>query len=266
MSKVLLLLAALAVISWGCTPVDGDRIMGADLAREHPSFSSIAADLDLGPSPLAGARRTFAYFEVERIARDRGVLLEAGAKREACFARTTVQLSEEQLRRALAVPPEIQILDFSRGPLPVGRLEFAERERERSGWWRGRWLYGDHRSVPIWVRLSLDPQAAPVSALSVKARPPVPEIGRGDAVHVEIQTGGILPKHEHVLGFEPRTTSGPHWTQRPRRRYRFAKGLAGGPIVGRRSDLPEGRSNVDAVPRENCRPSVRNTDIQTNAR
>lgn len=185
MKPFLLGLAFVAVLP-ACTLVEGDRILGRDMAAEHPAFVGIDPKLDLGPAPVAGARRSLQYFEMERIARETSVLLTSDAVREACFERATNHLSAEALSDVLKTPG-LEILDFSHNPLPAGRAEFLANGLSPSGLWRGRWLFGDNRSMPIWARVRSVGSPA-------TARPPTagPEIGRGDTVRVEVTSGGVL--------------------------------------------------------------------------
>jgi hypothetical protein len=165
-----------------CTPVVGDRILGREMAVEHSAFADIDPNIDLGPAPVAGLRRTLSYFELERIAKQHSVNLESDARREACFERSTVLLNSEILASVLHVP-DLEIVDFSRNPLPTGKPEFRADGLAPSGLWRGRWLFGENRSVPIWVR---------VRATGLLEHSVEPEIGRGDKVRVEIRIGAVL--------------------------------------------------------------------------
>lgn len=183
MKLFLSLIVALAWASplYACTSVAGDRILGKDMAAEHSGFLPIEPETDLGPAPLAGARRTILHSELERIARQQGIALGEESKREACFERQVVTLTEAIAREAL--PREVTVVDFSRTLLPVGRPEFRAQDLAPNGLWRGRWLYGDNRSVPIWVRIQMTGAPVPGST---------PEIARGDRIRVEVQSGGVL--------------------------------------------------------------------------
>ncbi|MEO5922882.1 MAG: flagella basal body P-ring formation protein FlgA [Bryobacteraceae bacterium] len=185
-----------------CTLVEGDRILGRHLAEEHASFAGVDANADLGPAPVAGARRSFRYFEVERIARENAVTLPPDTPREACFERATVHLEGETLRsmlRAELLAPDLEVLDYSRNALPAGKPEFRVDGLSPKGMWRGRWLYGENRSVPIWARVKSTATGAGLRAPSLHH-----EIGRGDTVRVEIRSGGVL------LAFDATTESSGH--------------------------------------------------------
>ena len=182
-------LMGFATVLEACTLVEGDRILGREMAAEHAAFSGIDPDADLGPAPLAGARRTLKYFELERIAKERAVVLEKGASREACFERATVQLSAEGLHEVLSAilaAPDLEVVDFSRTPLPAGKPEFRVDGLASTGLWRGRWLFGDNRSVPIWARVR------GTGEIALRTPSAEREIERGDTVRVEVRSGGVL--------------------------------------------------------------------------
>jgi hypothetical protein len=183
-----------------CTLVEGDRILGREMAAEHAAFASTDGAADFGPAPAAGSRRTFKYYEIDRIAREHSVLLPADASREACFERTTVQLNEALLRDVLKTPTA-EILDFTRTLLPVGKPEFRPDGLSSLGLWRGRWLYGENRSIPIWARVYLPGVVATKPSL---AR----EVDRGDTVRVEIHSGGVF------LAFDAEAESSGHTGER----------------------------------------------------
>lgn len=167
-----------------CTLVEGDRIYGGELAAEIAAFAGLDSKLDLGPAPSAGSRRTLKYYELEHIAREHSIALPADAPREACFERATVRLDPALLREAMRAS-DAEILDFSRNALPVGKPEFRPDGLSANGLWRGRWLFGENRSVPIWARVRLAGAPAPIAATER-------EVSRGDKVRVEIKSGGVL--------------------------------------------------------------------------
>jgi flagella basal body P-ring formation protein FlgA len=52
-------------------------------------------------------------------------------------------------------------------------------------------LYGDNRSVPIWARVRILDGATGRTILAARVSKE-PEIEKGDPVHVEISSGGVL--------------------------------------------------------------------------
>ena len=119
-----LLVAAITLGRAQCVPVSGERILARDMAQAAPVFAGLPPELALGYVPAAGARRTFSVAELGRLARRYGLAEPAG---EACFTRTLDTLTRESVERALrAILPgaRIEIVDFSRQPVPPGELRF----------------------------------------------------------------------------------------------------------------------------------------------
>jgi len=195
--RLVTILAILASRLLACTLVDGDRILGRNLAAEHAAFVSLDPAADLGPAPVAGLRRTFLYFELDRIAKGSALALSAESPHEACFERATTKLDSENLTatlRSMLEVPELEILDLSHIALPVGRAEFRKEGLSSSGLWRGKWLYGDNRSMPIWVQVS-----SPSGIRGIRPASPQRKVARGDAVRVEVRSGGVLLAFDAAL-------------------------------------------------------------------
>jgi Chaperone for flagella basal body P-ring formation len=172
---------AMAANALACTPVEGDRILGSDFAAASSMFAALDPSLDLGPAPAAGAHRVYRRPELERLANGHGI---EELPTQVCFERATQVLTEEKLLPVLQSAlggGEVEILDFSKNPVPIGNIEFSRAGLTASGLWRGSVAYGDGRSVPVWVKVA------------------VADIGgvqRGDPVRVEVRAGGVL------LGFD----------------------------------------------------------------
>jgi hypothetical protein len=202
--KPLLSILLLAGPLLACTVLPGDRILGADLAGAHPGFSGIDPGADIGPAPAAGARRTFRSFELERIAKENALALSADAPQEVCFERATRAFDEETLaailRTVLDSQPRtagvtFEIADFSRNPLPIGTPEFPLDGLSESGLWRGRLVYGDNRSIPIWVRVRIvrtpSDGAGTAKPVAMFREPAALGVLRGDTVRVEVLSGTV---------------------------------------------------------------------------
>src|SRR5437016_5292928 len=141
---------------FGCQAVDGERILGRDLAAADPMFAPLDPDLEIGAAPLAGVRRVVRVDELSRLAQQHGIAISSPAS-PICFERLTEPLSLETLlpalRQALAMDnAEIEILDYSRYSVPHGRLEFTRAGLAANGLWRGRVVYGEGHSAPVWVK------------------------------------------------------------------------------------------------------------------
>src|SRR5437879_4336875 len=125
-----------------CQAIDGDRILGKDLAAAEAALSALDPDLEMGAAPLAGARRVVQAEELARWARQHGVTISS-ALSPICFERVTEPLTAEALlpalRQALAMDAaEIEILDYSHSGVPRGTLEFTRAGLSPAGLWRGR--------------------------------------------------------------------------------------------------------------------------------
>jgi hypothetical protein len=118
---------------------------------------------------------------------------------EVCFVRKTALLTAGQIRPVIeqalragrpagSSTPRVEILDFSRYPVPEGTLEFPRGALAASGLWHGRVVTEEGRSAPVWVR---------IKAIDAATGSPVPlgpsagdrEIHRGDPVRVEVSSG-----------------------------------------------------------------------------
>lgn len=164
----ILILAAQAPARAGdCVAVAGDRIVAAELARAHPVFAALAADLDLLPAPVAGGRRLLKAGETVRLAQRLGLQLSPEAPRlDLCFVRQVQPLSPEAIVEALArlLPPdtEIELADYSRYPVPAGDLQFTAAPAHAASslsntaiLWRGAVRSPGGRSTPVWARVRL---------------------------------------------------------------------------------------------------------------
>lgn len=158
---MMLLLAAAS-----CVAVEGEMIRLADFARAVPAFASAPAEAPVAFAPSFGAQRTFTASDVARLAARYGISLPASAV--VCFSRPSHKLDEAQVKAVLQkalVEPEarLELVDWARYDVPQGEVEFTRMGLQRATpgdgarLWRGRVLYGNHRSFPVWakVRLSL---------------------------------------------------------------------------------------------------------------
>ena len=163
---VLGLIAGAAPLAGGsCRAVDGDRIFASDLARALPVFAQLDPGLMITYTPAPGLERTLSRRRLQRLARRYG--LPDSKVKSVCFKRRVVPLTRKRLlgalRAALKRPDaELELMDFSQAPVPVGKRRFRLSQlprppRGRAGpvVWRGVLLYGEHRSVPVWARVRI---------------------------------------------------------------------------------------------------------------
>jgi flagella basal body P-ring formation protein FlgA len=166
----------LAIVGGRCVPVSTDRIRAGDLAYAQPLFSSLDPDLPLGFTPLPGTRRVLSGREISVLANRYG--LESNeAMASICVERASAPVSAGELKAVLEAAlgiygAHLELLDFSRQPLPLGRFEFQTNELsappagkpEIPVIWRGRLLYDGLHSVAIWAKVRISMERAVIIA------------------------------------------------------------------------------------------------------
>ena len=145
-----------------CLPVEGDRILIGDLAAAIPVFARGDPAESVGFSPAPGAQRRFSAGELRRLAARMGLTGEMGP---VCFERKLETLTREAvmaaLRESLPEDAGLELIEFSHGQVPKGRLEFPRRGLTPApaaaprdpAMWTGRVGYGAARSLPVWARV-----------------------------------------------------------------------------------------------------------------
>ena len=159
--------------AFACQAIDGDHILGKDIASLSPLFAALDAKLEIGAAPLAGVQRVMHPDELVRLAKQNGISLDtqAGA---ICFERATEPLTAETLlpvlQKALAMDDaKIEILDFSRFGVPRGAFEFPKSGLMPNGLWHGRLLYGENHSMPVWAKTRITVERTWVEAADTLA-------------------------------------------------------------------------------------------------
>ena len=163
--KTLILFLTAVVLRANCLPVNGDRILAGDLAGLIPEFAGIAAE-SIGLAPQPTVRRVMSGGELIRIARKFG--LSISAPMDVCFESPVEVLTRaqvlEQIEAGLNMEGvEIDLVEFSRYPVPVGVLSFPKSGlnvhpllTEKSVvFWRGKVAYAGTRSFSVWARVRL---------------------------------------------------------------------------------------------------------------
>jgi len=164
-----LLAACLAV-----TP-GSDHVTAGDLAPQFPGLEAVDGDTPLGLAPPPAAVRVFRGPELAQIAKRFDV---PSPDHEICVTRPVTRPEPEVLldamRRELPSTP-IELLDFSRVPIPAGEIRFPAnglRQGAANALWSGYVLYGGGRRFSIWARVKLHFAVA-----------------RGDTVRVAVRNG-----------------------------------------------------------------------------
>ena len=167
-----------------CRGVDGERILGKDLAAVIPEFNAVPAETLLGTAPVPGSRRVFHSSEILALAKRYSIAIPAG--KEVCFAWAMAPLDQvrvlEAMRASLLAPDaEIQIAEASAYPVPPGRIEFPRDrlatpspDQRAPVLWRGDVVYGDNRRFAIWARVDIKvPCNRLVAAENLKSGEPI---------------------------------------------------------------------------------------------
>jgi flagellar basal body P-ring formation protein FlgA len=211
----LILLAALAPASAPagsaglCLPFSGERIRAGDMARAVPAFAGIAPELDLGSAPAPGARRSYGAAELARLARRYGLAVEPGM--EACFVRPVETLTRERVAAVLgaALPTaRIEVLEFSRQPIPPGELRFpvsglqTDRTASSSLLWRGAVSASGQDDFPVWVKVRI--RVSGKRAIATGALAPGRRIERTQLREEPYEGPPGLPDLSQVVGRVPR--------------------------------------------------------------
>ena len=178
--------------AFACGLIDSDRILGKDVAAASPVFAAISVQLEIGAAPLPGVQRVLRADELVRLAKQNGIVLD-GPVNAVCFERATEQLTVEKLlpalRQALAVDnAKIEIIDFSHFGVPHGALDFPKSGLMPNGLWRGRVLYDQGHSMPLWVKAHITVEQTWVEALeSLPTGKPI------EASQLIVKTGPRFP-------------------------------------------------------------------------
>ncbi|WP_321470732.1 flagellar basal body P-ring formation chaperone FlgA [uncultured Paludibaculum sp.] len=179
-----LLLSALAASPGACVAVDADRIQMRHLRGLLQADVDIADEVVFGSAPQPGVRRTVVAGELVRWAKAHGAV-DPQAK-DGCFEWTTRQLTEAELTEAMqaGLEPgiEMKLVEFSRFPVPVGKVSFERSAlREPSPLleshpviWYGYVQYLPNRRFKIWGKVILSVLSTKVTAVStLKAGEPI---------------------------------------------------------------------------------------------
>jgi flagella basal body P-ring formation protein FlgA len=206
---LLIPLAALAPASAQCLPVSGERILAGDMARAVPVFAGMAPELALGYAPAPGARRTYGAPELARLARRYGLVLEPGT--EACFTRPEETLTRARVAAALraAMPAaRIEVMEFSRQPIPTGELRFpvsglqAAQGTSSPLLWHGVVSASGQDDFPVWAKARIQVSGKRVTATEALA--PGRPIARTQLREEPYEGPPGLPDLSQVVGWVPR--------------------------------------------------------------
>ena len=168
MRTIAILMVCAAFAEAGCIQLDSGRILAGDLASAIPLFRAVDPATTLGFSPLPGAERVLSSHELRLIAQRAGIEIGAAETSDLCVQRHVRPLSREDVQSALVQAldtpgAEIELIDFSNQPLPLGRVEFhlaslnkPPRSAPRSPViWRGRLIYDAEHTASVWAQVRI---------------------------------------------------------------------------------------------------------------
>jgi flagella basal body P-ring formation protein FlgA len=144
-------LAAFALSACAAVSPGSDRVLLRDLAPAFP-MAELAGDAPVALAPVPGVERRFDLPELRRIAGRFGLPEPA---REVCVARPVARLDPARVlgaMRAHLPEAEIELLDFSRWPVPEGPVEFPP-EGLHGGHWTGAVRYAGSHRFAIWAQV-----------------------------------------------------------------------------------------------------------------
>jgi flagella basal body P-ring formation protein FlgA len=160
------LVLALLAPKTTCYAVQGAQIRMGDLAAAGVVFAAgLDAGLVVGYAPSGNARRTVNGEELSRLARLNGFSATAFAK-PVCFVRAAGVVEKGSLQRALDTAlnlpdAQLEIVDFTRVPLPQGKLQFErarlmappEAHPDAPVLWHGQVVTDGGQHFPFWARV-----------------------------------------------------------------------------------------------------------------
>jgi len=151
----------LALAAGGCLPLDpaARRITAADMAPAWPALAALPPGTPLAGAPVPGVERGFPPSELRRLGLRLGVGGEPAAP--VCVHIPTappdpaewLAAMRQSLAEAHGEDARVELLDYSRYPVPAGRPVFPAGTLQASGRWTGYIPYGDSRRFQLWARV-----------------------------------------------------------------------------------------------------------------
>ncbi|HUP03968.1 MAG TPA: flagellar basal body P-ring formation chaperone FlgA [Bryobacteraceae bacterium] len=197
-----------------CIPVEGDRILGEQLAGALPAFTAVPPQTIVGSMPPPGSKRVFHAPELAALATRYSIPLDA--VRDVCFEwpmqALDVERVREAMRKSLALPAaDIEITETGPSLTPPGPIEFpretlgrpANAAQSNPSLWRGYVSYGDDHRYAVWAKVRIQaPCARLVAAAALK---------RGQALEaslVRTEHGECFPSLEAPADAAPASLAG----------------------------------------------------------
>jgi flagella basal body P-ring formation protein FlgA len=161
-------LSAVALAACLAVNAGSDQILLRDLAPAFPGLEGPLSEQPVGFAPAPGVTRVFRMPELSRLATRLGI--PAVPEGELCFSRPVAPLDRNRVLEAMRkqMPDAvIEILEYSRLPVPDGSVEFpltGLHPMGTEGFWTGLVHYGGNHRLSVWARVKVS-----VSGLRVVA-------------------------------------------------------------------------------------------------
>ncbi len=201
-------LTALSLAACVAVGASSDHILLRDLAPAFPAAAISSPDAPVALAPAPGVVRRFSAPELRRIALR--LHLETEPTGEVCVLRP---VSAPEPGRFLAAmrgrlpQASIEILDFSRWPVPEGEIEFPLSGLHQD-YWRGDVVYAGKLRFAVWAKVKVRVPVRRVVAVSdlPPHRPIEASAVRLDAVEVAPDSERYADSVAAVTGKMPRRT------------------------------------------------------------
>src|SRR5262249_27443988 len=154
-SRAMTPLAAFALAGCVAIGAGSDRVLLRDLSPAFPALAADQLDTPIALAPAPGVQRRFDLVELRRLAARFHLAEPTG---EICVQRHTPNLAPAHILgalRALMPSAQIELLDYTRGPVPEGELEFSPNGPPSTGVWSGAVRYAEGRRFPVWAKVRL---------------------------------------------------------------------------------------------------------------
>jgi flagella basal body P-ring formation protein FlgA len=190
--------AALAAAACLAVGADRDEILVRDIAAAFSAAGSLPLESVVALAPAPGIQRRFELAELRRIALR---LKLPEPERETCVERRAAPLQPSRIVEAMRAQwPEarIELVDYSRYPVPDGDLEFPRsglRVASPAAMWSGFVRYGGRHRAAVWARVKVS-MSSPRIIAAVDLRPGQPI----DASSLRIEVRDELPIAEPFAG------------------------------------------------------------------
>jgi flagella basal body P-ring formation protein FlgA len=138
-----------------CAAPQGDKILARDLAAVEPAFAALPGAQPISYSPQPGLKRVFTPAELRGLAQRNGIEYLRGSP--VCFEWAMRRLDESEIRTLLSEAAgagvEVELLEYSKTPVPQGAIVFPKRGLSARGIWKGYVEYTPGKRFEVWARV-----------------------------------------------------------------------------------------------------------------